>query len=292
MPASSVEPQKSYVEVLGCRMAFTDSGSGHPMVFLHGNPTSSYLWRNITPHVEDQARCLAPDLIGMGDSDGLRHSGPGRYRFIEHRKYLDGWLDAVAGDGPVTLVLHDWGSALGFDWARRHAERVAGLAYMEALVRPLNWAEWPDASRPLFQALRAKSGEQMILEKNIFVERILPGSIQRTLSDEEMMVYRRPFATPGECRRPTLSWPRELPIDGEPADVHDIVTAYSRWLEDSQLPKLFINAQPGAILVGAQREFCRSWKNQTEITVPGIHFIQEDSPEEIGQALAAWHSAL
>ena len=276
------------MEVLGSKMAYVETGEGEPIVFLHGNPTSSYLWRGVIPYLASLGRCIAPDLIGMGDSDKLEGSGPGSYRFIEHRRYLDALLEALGVDEGVTLVTHDWGSALGFDWANRHRDAVKGLAYMEAIVQPLTWAQWPEASRRVFQGFRSESGESMILEKNVFVERVLPGSIRRELSEEEMAEYRRPFLEPGEGRRPTLTWPREIPIEGEPADVTGIVGSYADWLSESPVPKLFVNAEPGAILVGEQREFCRTWPNQIEVTVPGIHFIQEDSPDEIGRAISEW----
>ena len=271
-------------------MAFVEMGEGAPIVYLHGNPTSSYLWRNVMPHTEGLGRSIAIDLIGMGDSDRLEDSGPGRYRFVEHREYLDAALDAlgVTAAGNVVLVVHDWGSALGFDWANRHRDKVRGLAYMEALVRPVTWEEWPEAPRRVFQGFRSEAGEGMVIEKNVFVERVLPGSILRDLAPEEMEAYRRPFREPGESRRPTLTWPREIPIEGEPADVTAIVGGYAAWLAECEAPKLFVNAEPGAILVGAQREFCRGWKNQTEVTVEGSHFLQEDSPHEIGEAIAAF----
>ena len=278
----------SHYDVLGHSMACRDLGSGQPVVFLHGNPTSSYLWRDVMPEVAQQARCLAPDLIGMGESQKLAGTNESSYRFEEHRRYLDALLDQLDLGDQITLVVHDWGSALGFDWARRHADRVRGLVYMEAIVRPLKWSEWPEAGRSLFAAFRGSAGEELILTKNIFVERVLPGSIIRGLSDEEMAAYRAPFAEPGEDRRPTLTWPRELPIDGQPEDVVRIVQDYADWLAHSDLPKLFINANPGAILTGAQREFCRTWPNQTEVTVRGIHFIQEDAGADIGAAIADW----
>ena len=277
--------EKSRVEVLGSEMAYVEEGEGDPIVFLHGNPTSSFLWRNVLPHVADLGRCVAPDLIGMGDSskvEGLE------YRFVEHRAYLDGFLEAVGVQDRVTLVVHDWGSALGFDWANRHRSALSGIAYMEAVVKPVSWEEWPEPSRRVFQGMRSPSGEEMVLTNNVFVERILPASILRTLSEDEMAEYRKPFVNPGEDRRPTLTWPRELPIDGSPEDVVAIVDDYSRWLSTSSLPKLFVNAEPGAILVGEQREFCRRWSNQTEVTVAGIHFIQEDSADEIGLSLRRW----
>jgi haloalkane dehalogenase len=261
-------------------------------VFQHGNPTSSYLWRNVMPHLADQGRCIALDLIGMGDSDKLDESGPDRYSLLEHRDYFDEALDALGVTGKVTLVIHDWGSALGFDWANRHREAVLGIAYMEGIVMPVNWDDWPEAARGVFQGFRSEAGEEMILEKNVFIEKVLPGSVIRKMSDEEMAVYRRPFLEPGEDRRPTLSWPRQIPIEGEPVEVVELVQSYANWLRESPVPKLFINADPGAILIGRQREFCRSWPNQQEVTVAGSHFIQEDSPDEIGQAIAAWRRSL
>jgi haloalkane dehalogenase len=289
MPAAAAERYvKRRAEVLGRRMAYVDVGQGDPIVFLHGNPTSSYLWRNVIPHVEGRGRCIAPDLIGMGDSEKLESSGPDRYRFVEHREYLDALLDQLGVRSRVTLVVHDWGSALGFDWAYRNREAVSGIAYMEAIVRPLRWEEWPRAVRPVFEAFRSPRGEAMILEQNVFVEQVLPGAVLRKLEDSEMEVYRRPYREPGESRRPTLTWPREIPIEGEPADVTGIVEAYGEWLRESPVPKLFVNAEPGAILRGEARDFCRSWPNQREVRVPGVHFVQEDSPDEIGSALAAW----
>lgn len=279
----------------GAAMAYVDTGapdgaaSGGAVVFLHGNPTSSYLWRNIIPWVAPLARCLAPDLMGMGESDA---APDGDYRFAAHGRYLDAWFEAALPAGPVTLVMHDWGSALGFHWARRHPDRVRGLAYMEAIVRPLAWHEWPEAARPVFQGFRSPAGETMVLERNVFVERVLPGSTLRGISDAAMAVYRRRYAEPGESRRPTLSWPREIPLDGEPPDVTKIVAEYAQWLSQTATPKLFINANPGAILTGPQREFCRTFPNQQEVTVPGIHFVQEDSPGEIGAALAGWYGDL
>ena len=289
---SSAPLSKQYKAVNGKQMAYHDVGAGDAVVFLHGNPTSSYLWRDIVPHVSDRARCIVPDLIGQGDSDKLDDSGADSYTFVEHREYLDGLMDQLELGDNITLVIHDWGSALGFDWANRHRDRVAGICYMEAIVRPVTWEEWPEAATSIFQAMRSQAGEEMVLTKNLFVEAILPSSIMRTLSDEEMNEYRRPFTEPGEDRRPTLTWPRQIPINGEPADVFEIVQSYGDWLSSSDLPKLFINADPGAILTGAQREFCRTWPSQTEITVAGLHFIQEDGAVEIGEALAGWMRSL
>ena len=273
-------------------MAYHESGSGdRTIVFLHGNPTSSYLWRNVVPHVEDLGRVIVPDLIGHGDSDKLDDTGPDSYRFVEHRAYLDGLLTELDIGDAVTLVIHDWGSALGFDWANRHRDRVQGICYMEAIVRPVTWDEWPDAATRIFQGFRSEAGEDMVIEKNLFVEAVLPGSIIRDLRDEEMHEYRRPFVE-REHRRPTLTWPREIPIGGEPAEVVDIVQSYADWLAESEVPKLLVNAEPGAILKGPQLDFCRGWPNQTEVTVAGNHFLQEDSPDEIGRALAEWLGAI
>jgi haloalkane dehalogenase len=280
--------EKKTAAINGRKMAWVEAGDGDPILFLHGNPTSSYLWRNIMPYLKTMGRCIAPDLIGMGDSEKLEDSGPDRYRFVEHRAYLDTLFDYLGLTERVTLIVHDWGSALGFDWANRHRNAVFSIAYMEAIVRPMSWDDWPEQSRPIFNGLRSEAGDELILQKNAFVELILPASTKRDLIEEEMAEYRRPFADPGEDRRPTLTWPRQIPIDGEPADVVEIVQSYADWLSQSSIPKLFINANPGAILVGDQREFCRQWPNQTEVTVPGIHFVQEDSPKEIGTAVADW----
>ncbi|MDE2838042.1 MAG: haloalkane dehalogenase [Chloroflexota bacterium] len=288
MTAADPHPRHT-ASVLDGTMTYADTGDGDPVVFLHGNPTSSYLWRNVIPHLSGLARCLAPDLIGMGDSG---RAPDGSYRFADHARYLDAWFDALGLTGRITLVGHDWGSALGFDWGRRHPERVKGIAYMEGIVRPMTWDEWPEQARNIFQAMRSPAGEEMVLQRNLFVERVLPASIMRTLSDDEFAVYRRPFMEPGESRRPTLTWPRQIPLDGEPADVVELVRRYADWLSASDVPKLFINAEPGITLTGAQREFCRTWPNQREVTVRGLHFIQEDSPVEVGQALAGWYESL
>ena len=281
---SANDPYKrKRVSVLDSDMAYVDTGSGDPVVFLHGNPTSSYLWRNIIPQVEKGHRCLAPDLIGMGDSG---KNPAGSYRFVDHARYLDAWFETMYLTQSVTLVIHDWGSALGFHWAHRHPERIKAIVYMEAIVQPLTWDAWPEAAKKIFQAMRSPAGEEIVLQKNTFVERILPASVMRGLTEEEMTVYKRPYLEPGESRRPTLTWPRQIPIEGEPADVTEIVTAYAKWISTSDIPKLFVNADPGTILIGPQREFCRTWPNQKEITVKGTHFIQEDAPVEIGQAIA------
>ena len=284
--------KKQKLEILGKTMAYVEQGEGDPIVFLHGNPTSSWLWRNIMPHLAEHGRCIAPDLIGMGDSDKLDDSGPSRYSLVEHRSYLDELLHQLDVAENAVFVIHDWGSALGFDWCRRHEEAVQGIAYMEAIVKPLTWAEWPEAAVRIFQGFRSDAGEEMILKKNLFVETVLPGSILRDLTDDEMAEYRRPFANEGEDRRPTLTWPRQIPIEGEPADVVEIVSNYGAWLEKSAVPKLLINADPGTIMTGTALDYARTWPNQEEITVKGLHFIQEDSPDEIGKAIAAFVSRL
>ncbi len=285
---STKELDKNNLDVNGNRMAYVELGDVDPIVLQHGNPTSSYLWRNIMPQLADLGRCIAVDLIGMGNSEKLDNPGPESYRYAEHREYLFAAWDQLGVNGNVTLVVHDWGSALGFEWAMNNPEKLKGIVYMEAIVRSLTWDEWPESIQPLFRGFRSDAGESMVLEKNIFVERVLPGSVLRGLSEEEMAVYRRPFENAGEDRRPTLTWPRQIPLAGEPADVSAVVDAYGQWLSQSDKPKLFINAEPGAILTGAQRDFCRDFPNQTEVTVAGSHFIQEDSPDEIAAAIRNW----
>ena len=272
-------------------MAYVEVGNGDPIVFLHGNPTSSYLWRNIIPCLVGLGRCIAPDLIGMGDSEKLPNSGPGFYTFVEHRRYLDELLDRLGVHERVTFVVHDWGSALGFDWAYRHPDSVRGIAYMEAIVKPGSWSEMPEPARQIFQAFRSPAGEQMVLEQNHFIEFNLPNTVLRSLTEEEMANYRRPFAEPGQGRRPTLTWPRQLPFDGEPADVTEIVTAYGEWLSHSSIPKFFVHTDPGTMSPSALA-VCRAWPNQSEISVRGLHYPQEDSPDEVGQALVNWVQTL
>ena len=279
---------KRFATVKGKRMAYVEDGAGAAIVFQHGNPTSSNLWRNVMPHCAGLGRLIACALIGMGDSDKLGNSGPGRYSYAEQRDYLFALWDQLALGDHIVFVIHDWGSALGFEWARHHPERVAGIVYMEAIVTPQTWADWPESARRAFQGFRSGKGEEVIVANNMFVERVLPASVLRKLSEEEMAEYRRPFANAGEDRRPTLTWPRMIPVEGEPAEVVKIVEDYSTWLAKSDVPKLFINAEPGSILTGRQREVCGRWPNQTEITVKGLHFIQEDSPDEIGKSVAGF----
>jgi len=284
---SDEELEKKTIEVLGKNMSYVERGEGNPIIFQHGNPTSSYLWRNIIPHLESQGRCIAIDLIGMGDSDKLDDIGENTYSYHVHKQYFDACLKKLGIENNVIFVIHDWGSALGFNWAYENQSSVKGICYMEAIVRPITWNEWPEDGRSIFQGFRSEAGEDLVLKNNLFVERVLPGSIIRDLSEKEMDVYRRPFLNEIE-RRPTLDWPRQIPIDNEPEEVCKITEDYSSWMSVNEIPKLFINADPGAILIGEQREFCRKWKNQKEITVKGSHFIQEDSPHEIGDALSNW----
>jgi haloalkane dehalogenase len=278
---NSADPhRKRRVAVSDTEISYVDTGQGDPIVFLHGNPTSSYLWRNIIPYVSAQGRCLAPDLVGMGQSG----KSPGQaYRFVDHARYLDAWFEALNLTRNVTLVVHDWGSALGFHRATRYPEQIKAIAYMEAVAMPMRWEDFGEAAG-IFQGLRSPKGEQMVLEENLFVERVLPGAILRKLSDQEMAAYRAPFLD-REARLPTLVWPRQIPIDGEPADVTAIAESYGKAMSQSTIPKLLIVGEPGAILKGRMLEFCRTWPNQTEVTVKGVHFLQEDSPNEIGAAL-------
>jgi haloalkane dehalogenase len=285
-PISTEETSyRKYVPVLDSQMAYVDVGVGDPIVFLHGNPTPSFLWRNIIPYLLPYGRCLAPDYVGMGNSGPAPN---GSYRFVDHRRYLDAWFDALGLTRNVILIVHDWGSALGFDWARRHPDRVKAIVYMEGIVRPFrSWDEWPDATRAFFQAQRSEQGEELILKKNLFIEYLLP---LRHVAPEAMEVYRRHFRNPGPGRQPMLTWTRELPIAGEPADVVAIVEAYAKWLSTSPLPKLFVDAEPGGFLIGAQREFCRAWPNQATVLVKGSHFLQEETPDAVGEASARFVS--
>ena len=286
-------PPKQFTTVNGHRLAHVEMGQGDPIVLLHGNPTSSYLWRDVMPPLAGLGRVIAPDLIGHGDSDKLPASlGPGRYTLEGTYELLAGQLAALIGEQRVTLVVHDWGSALGFHWARLHPQRLRGIAYMEGIVMPLPaWDDWPEKARGIFQGFRSSKGEDLVLKRNLFIEGVLPNSILRKLTHDEMAVYRAPFVKE-EDRQPMLNWPRQIPIAGEPANVVALVQQYAQWLSASPMPKLFVNAEPGSILVGAQREFCRTWPNQQEVTVPGLHFIQEDAGAAIGLAVAAWLAQL
>jgi haloalkane dehalogenase len=289
MTISATDPHpRQRARILDTEITYVDEGYGDPIVFLHGNPTSSYLWRNIIPYAEECGRCLAPDLVGMGQSG---KSPTQAYRFLDHARYLDAWFDALQLNRNIVLVLHDWGSALGFYRAFRHRDQVQAIVYMEAIVQPRRWEDFPDGRDTMFRALRSEQGEHMVLDENFFIEVVLPKSIIRKLSDEEMAAYRAPFRD-RETRLPTLVWPRELPIEGAPADVVKIVESYGDWLAESDFPKLFINADPGAQVVGRIRDFCRGWPNQREVTVPGIHFIQEDSPDQVGAAIREFVGSL
>jgi haloalkane dehalogenase len=278
---------KRTAEVRDTTMAYIDEGEGRPIVFLHGNPTSSYLWRNVIPHVADRGRVIAPDLVGHGDSAKLPGTGDERYSLAEHQAYLDALLDQLGVDGDVVLVGHDWGGPLGFDWARRHPDAVAGISYMETIVRPFTWGGFGEIAE-LFRAWRSPAGEELVLQGNQFVEGLVPQSIMRELSEEEWAEYTRPWRKPGEDRRPTLAWPRQIPIDGEPADAHATIASCAEFLRTTEIPKLFIDVQPGLAMRDEERAFARTFPNQTEVTVRGLHFAQEDSPDEIGAALAAF----
>ena len=283
--------KKKNVNVLGSRMAYVEHGSGDPIVLLHGNPTSSYLWRKVIPELSSRGRCIAPDLIGMGDSARIA-SGPKSYRFNMHAEYLEALLDVLDVDSNVTLVGHDWGGALLFDWGRKNPNAVKGVVFMETILTPLTWDDWPEAARRVFEGMRSEAGEEMVLDKNVFVERILPGSVLGEISEEDMAVYRRPYIAAGESRRPTLTWPREIPIGGQPEHMVGVVEANEEWLSGEDVPKLFINAEPGSIVQDRVREVVRSWPNLCEVTVRGLHFIQEDSGPEIGQAIVGWMDTL
>ena len=288
MLSETMPYEKKFASINGKQIAYLEEGNGDPIVLLHGNPTSSFLWRNVVPELVNSGRVIVPDLIGQGDSEKLPTSeGPGRYTLDVAYSYVDGLLEAIGANRNVTLVIHDWGSAIGFLWAMRHPDAVKGVAYMEGIVKPVTWAEWPEGAVGIFKGFRSEKGEDLILNRNMFIEAVLPTSVIRKLSDAEMDAYRAPHPE-ADDRQPLLNWPRQIPIEGEPEDVVGLVNEYGAFMASSELPKLFINAEPGSILVGPQREFCRSWPNQQEVTVKGLHFIQEDSPLEIGQAVASW----
>jgi haloalkane dehalogenase len=286
------ELPKEFCEVHGKKMAYVELGSGPLVVFLHGNPASSYIWRNVMPLVAPHARCLAPDLIGMGDSDKLEGDDPSRYGFLSHRRFIDELLEKLDVVENVVLVGHDWGGALAMDWGRRHPQATRGIVYLETIVRSRSWEEINPSERKFFERLRSAEGEEMVLQDNVFIEKLFPSRILRPISEAEMAVYRRPYLNAGEDRRPTLTLPREIPIEGKPEETARIVKAYGDWMASPDIPKLFIDGDPGAIIVQGMREFCRSWKNQEEVTVRGKHFLQEDSPYEIGRAIAEWLAAL
>ena len=288
---SAREPEKKNINVLGKKMTYVDKGEGDQIIFQHGNPASSYLWRNIIPYLENQGRCIAIDLIGMGDSDKLTDNGNNTYSYHIQKQYFDKCLEELEIKENITFVIHDWGSALGFNWAYEHQESVKGICYMEAIVKKISWEDWPKDAKSIFQGFRSDAGEDLILKKNLFIEGVLPNAIIRHLTETEMDIYRKPFLKEID-RRPTLDWPRQIPINNEPEEVCKIVDDYSSWMSINEIPKLFINADPGSILTGKQREFCRKWKNQQELTVKGNHFIQEDSPNEIGEAISKWYRNL
>jgi len=285
--------EKKYKEILGKKMAYFDDGVGDPIVFLHGNPASSFLWRNITPYVEGMGRIIIPDLIGMGDSEKLEGENNSDYKYHGQFKFLSSLLDELDLGKNINLVIHDWGSAMGFQYARENSDRIKSICFMEAIVMPLiSWEQWPENARNIFQLMRSDAGEEIVLEKNIFVERILLNDSAEGFTDEEKAEYIRPFKNAGEDRRPTLTWPRQIPIEGEPIEVVEEVGKNAEFHKNSDIPKLFINAEPGSILTGDQREFVRTWANTKEITVKGYHFIQEHSPNEIGEAIKDFLSSL
>ena len=292
MLSETMSYEKKFVSVKGKQIAYVEEGSGDPIVLLHGNPTSSFLWRNVIPELVESGRVIVPDLIGQGDSEKLPASeGPERYTLEVAYSYVDGLLESIGANENVTLVIHDWGTGVGFLWAMRHPAAVKGVAYMEGIVKPVSWSDWPESAVGIFKGFRSDKGEDLILNRNMFIEGVLPSSVIRPLSNTEMDAYRAPHLETDD-RQPLLNWPRQIPIEGEPEDVVALVNEYGAFMAASDMPKLFINADPGSILVGAQREFCRSWPNQQEVTVKGLHFIQEDSPVEIGQAVANWLKAL
>lgn len=279
--------KKKFIEVKGRKMAYIDEGDGSPIVFQHGNPTSSYLWRNVMPACVGLGRLIACDLIGMGDSEKLQGSGPESYTYVEQRDYLFALWEQLGIDRDVVLVLHDWGSTLGFDWAFQHAERVQGIAYMEAAPLPLTWSDFPTAdAQRAFEAFRSPAGEDMVLRDNVFVEEFLIAAEKESLTEDDKTEYRRPFAAPGEDRRPTLTWARQIPIDGAPTDVDQIVRAFSEWLKCSDVPKLWVRGNPGFITNGRFADFCGTLRNQMEVQVEGGHFVQETSGLKIGTAVA------
>lgn len=289
MPSAKDPFERKYQTIEGVPMAYVDEGEGAPVVFLHGNPTCSYIWRNVIPHLKGSRRCIAPDLVGMGDSGKLPDAGPDSYTYADHRKYLFGLLDALELGNDVTLVLHDWGGALGFDWARNHADQVTGIAYMETMTMPLTWDLMPAGAIEAFKGFRTPGvGEKMCLEENIFVEQVIPMAVLRELGEAEKAAYRKPYLEAGESRRPTLTWPRQIPIEGEPADVTAVLEANCAWLAESPVRKLLFRVEPGMMVTGQVLEFCQSLPNQTEVSVKGAHYVQEDSADEIGKALANW----
>jgi haloalkane dehalogenase len=290
-PISADFPFKSnFVEVHGSKIHYVDEGQGDPVLFLHGNPTSSYLWRNIIPYVTSQARAIAPDLIGMGKSDKPDLD----YRLVDHFKYVEGFIEKL-GLKNITFVIHDWGSALGFHYASRNQGNVKGLAFMEGILLPAPaWDTFPADFRQIFQAFRAPEvGWDLIVNQNVFVEQILPGGIARQLTEEEHNRYREPYTEPAS-RKPLWRWPNEIPIAGEPPDVVQIVGAYNAWLQQTELPKLLFYADPGALMPPPVVDWAKQSLSNLE-TVDlgrGIHFLQEDNPHRIGEELSRWYSSL
>ena len=285
--------EKKTVAVNGSTMAYVEAGEGDPVVFLHGNATSSYMWRNIMPYLDGMGRLIAIDNIGQGDSGRLEHSGPEAYTLAEHQTFIDATLEALGVAGNVTFVMHDWGGPLGLTWAQRHPQAIKGLAHCETLVCDhASYEDYPDAVGAMLKRLRGPDGEQLVLEENFFVEKIFTAGVMRDIDDETMTEIRRPYTQAGEARRATLTWPRQIPIAGEPKDVADRVEGIAAWMAGNDIPKLFINVDPGQIIFERDLEIIRSWPNQTEVTVRGLHHPQEDSPDDMGAALRDWYAGI
>ena len=284
-------PFKSkFVDVHGSRMHYVDVGEGDPVLFLHGNPTSSYLWRNIIPHLSGQARCIAPDLIGMGKSDHPKIP----YRYDDHYRYVTGFVDALDIGSNLTLVIHDWGSALGFRWAHQHQDAVKGIAFMEAMLFPLSWERMPAEYRTGFRMMRSPGlGWGMISVGNVFIKKMLPDMVARGLTPEAQAYYASAFPTIAS-RQAVRQWPQEIPIDGKPADNDATVGAFGEWLTRTELPKILFHGSPGTII----REDDVAWvrENLANLQVvdigDGLHFIQEDNPGLIGSELSKWYATL
>lgn len=285
---------KKKIKALDCNLAYVDTGTdnvSHPdetVIFFHGNITSSYMWRNIIPYIEPRARCIAIDNIGQGDSDKLAQSGPNAYRLAQHQDYLNAALGQLDVGDKVTLVMHDWGAQLGLTWGNANRDRLKAIAYFQGVMGDFKWDFWPEAVADLMRKFRGPEGEKLVLEDNFFVEKILPAMVKRSLPQEVWNEYRRPYRTPGEDRRPTLTWPREIPIEGDPADVLAVCERNNTWLKQSSLPKLLIHTNPPTVLMAHILDEVRTFPNQEEVTISGLHYVHEDHPHEIGEAIAEW----
>lgn len=280
--------QSNFVEVKGSQMHYVDVGEGDPIVFVHGNPTSSYLWRNVIPHLSGQGRCIAPDLIGFGKSDKPELN----YRVYDHAEYFEGFIKALDLER-ITLVLHDWGGFIGLSYAARHLDNIRALALMETVVRPMRSTDRSESFNKTFGMLRSEAGREKVLKENFFVERILPGSVLRKLTDAEMDAYRAPFASE-KSRIPTWVFPNEIPIDGQPPDVHADIWEIGDKVARASIPTLLLTFEPGAIMGPVEIAWCMdTFPNLTvEHMGEGIHFVQEDQPEAIGKTISNWLSGL